>query len=106
MMASCSGELIADTTSIFFPHRGHNSGFSVQTFAISFAQFRFLTLTNSLSPSSSAVMTFFGDSLLSSLIHLNLRRSVVEMAQQRGLTSYRRLMCGTSIAKNSTPVTS
>lgn len=66
MTSSCAGEdrdaskraTKAESTSSFDPQRGHHCGSSLQNFAMSRAQLRFLTLMNSLSPSSaSTVMT-------------------------------------------------
>ena len=59
------------------PHCGQISGFSFQTFALSRAQWRFLTLTNSLSSSSSSTVITSGVELASSAwIHPNPRRNV------------------------------
>ena len=63
MTSSWAGDEMAESTSSFEPHSGQTSGSSFQTRAISRAQLRFLTLTNSLSSSSSSTVMTSGDEL-------------------------------------------
>jgi hypothetical protein len=63
---------MAESTSSLEPHSGQSSGSSFQTFAMSRAQWRFLSLMNSLSSSSSSTVMTSGAELSSSWIQPNL----------------------------------
>ena len=65
MTSSWAGDEMAENTSSFEPHSGKISGSPFHTRAISRAQLRFLTLTNSLSSSSSSTVITSGDELSS-----------------------------------------
>ena len=81
MTSSCAGDEMAESSSSFEPHSGKTSGSSFQTFAISRAQLRFLTLMNSLSSfSSSTVMTSGAELSSCSWIQPNRFLIVVESA--------------------------